>query len=263
MPKARRIIVIDACSTDDTADIAETSHPNVEVIRNTEDFGLAAATNQGLALADTDYILNINPDTIIDDGCVERLIAMADANPNAAGVAPLLTNNRGNLELDVMGPAERHHHKLGLVPEGPFCTWFITGAVVLWRRSAVQSLGGWDGSFFLYSEDADLSYRSTRAGFSLILEPRATADHFGGASEKITLKTRRRKDWNMAWGHLHYERKHGAPGDAETAAGKYVKDGIRGIISGILKLSPKRIAGNYAKLKAARQFLRGDPPWSR
>ena len=198
LPKARRIIVIDACSTDNTADIAEACHLATEVIRNTVDHGLAAATNQCLALAETDYVLNINPDTIIHEGCVERLVELGDANPNAAGVAPLLTNNRGNLELDVMGPRERHHHKLGHIPEGPFCTWFITGAVVLWRRSALESLGGWDGSFFLYSEDADLSYRSTQAGFSLILDPDATADHFGGASEKITLKTRRRKDWCQA-----------------------------------------------------------------
>lgn len=62
LPNAKRIILVDALSTDNTTAVAKECHPAVEVISLTEDHGLGAATNQGLALAETEYVLNIKPD---------------------------------------------------------------------------------------------------------------------------------------------------------------------------------------------------------
>lgn len=63
LPNAKRIILVDALSTDNTTAVAKECHPAVEVISLTEDHGLGAATNIGFALAKTEYVLNINPDT--------------------------------------------------------------------------------------------------------------------------------------------------------------------------------------------------------
>jgi len=263
LPQARRIIVVDALSIDDTVAVAKALHPAVEVIRLTEDRGLGAATNVGIARADGEYLLNINPDTRLSAGCVERLAAAADADANAAGVAPLLTNARGGMELDVMGPSEIRHRKIAGPPAGRFCTWFLTGAVVLWRLSVLRAVGGFDENIFLYNEDADICLRVARAGHGLILEPAATAEHFGGASERITLKSRVRRDWNMVWGHLYYERKHGKPGEAEAAARDTIARGRRDSLIGLVTLQPKKFLTNRAKVRAAEGFLRGDRPWQR
>ncbi len=261
LPNAQRIILVDAKSTDSTLEVARRVHPKVETISLTEDRGLGAATNRGLALVETEFVLNINPDTQLVPGCVERLIATADANPNAAGVAPQLTNARGNPEIDVMGPGEIRHAGIAVPPDGPFCTWFITGAVVLWRRDALRAVNGFDENIFLYNEDTDLCLRSTRAGFALILDPDARADHFGGRSEEVTLKSRMRRDWNMVWGHLIYERKHGKPGEAEAIARDYVMRCGRESLVGLLTLRRKKYLTNKTKKAAAEGFLRGDPPW--
>ena len=263
LPKARRIVLVDAMSTDATLEVARRIHPKVETISLTQDRGLGAATNRGLALVETEFVLNINPDTQLLDGCVERLIATADANANAAGVAPQLTNARGNPEIDVMGPNEIRHAGIAVPPDGPFCTWFITGAVVLWRSDALRAVKGFDENIFLYNEDADLCLRSTRAGYSLILDPEARADHFGGRSEAITLKSRIRRDWNMVWGHLIYERKHGKPGEAEAIARDYVTRCGREALIGLLTFRRKKYLTNKMKKAAAEGFLRGDAPWGR
>ncbi|MEE9318365.1 MAG: glycosyltransferase [Rhodospirillales bacterium] len=263
LPKAKRIILVDALSTDNTTAVAKECHPAVEVIPLAEDHGLGAATNQGLALVETEYVLNINPDTRMQEGCVEQLLRTADANPSAAGVAPVLTDGKGTIELYGMGPREIHHHKFPVLPEGPLCTWFLTGAVVLWRLSAIRAIDGFDENIFLYNEDTDISVRSTRAGFSLIIDTGATAEHFGGASEKATLKSRVRRDWNMVWGQLFYENKHGQPGEAETTAREYVSRCRRESLLGLLSLRPKKFLTNRAKARAAESFLRGDPPWGR
>ena len=263
LPKAKRIIVVDAHSTDGTPDIALSSHRAVEIIHIIDDRGLAAAINQGFARADTEFVLNINPDTLFEEGAVEQLVATADKNTDAAGIAPLLINGRGNQELDVMGPWEYNHHKMYAKPSGPFCTWFLTGAIVLWRLSAYRIWGGMDESFFLYNEDADLCNQSVANGFSLILEPRAKSTHLGGASERITLKTRRRKDWNMTWGHLFYVRKYESLEKADEIARNYMYNCSIDALKGLLTLRPKKVVGNLAKASAARHFLQRSKPWGR
>ena len=94
---AGRIILIDAMSTDHTLDVARACHPGIDIIRLTEDRGLGAASNMGFQRVETEYVLNINPDTRLPEGCVERLAA--DANPNAAGVAPVLIPTSINQNL--------------------------------------------------------------------------------------------------------------------------------------------------------------------
>lgn len=185
----------------------------------------------------------------------------ADADANAAGVAPLLTNARGAMELDVMGPWEIRHRKIAQPPAGPFCTWFLTGAVVLWRLMVLRAIGGFDENIFLYNEDADISLRAVGAGHGPILDPGATAEHFGGASEEITLKSRMRRDWNMVWGHLYYEKKHVPPGTAVAIARDYVARRRREALIGLVTLRPKKFFTNRVKARAAEGFLRGNPPW--
>jgi GT2 family glycosyltransferase len=261
LPEACRVILVDAMSTDDTLDVARRSHPRVETTVLTQDRGLGAATNQGLARVETEYVLNINPDTQLMPGCLEQLLATADANPNAAGIAPQLTNARGNLEIDVMGPNEIRHSGITVLPEGPFCTWFITGAVVLWRIAALRAVAGFDENIFLYNEDTDLCVRCARAGYALILDPDARADHFGGRSEEISLRSRIRRDWNMVWGHLIYERKHGKPGEAEAIAREIIVRSKREAWIGLLTFRRRKYLTNRMKRAAAEGFLRGDTPW--
>ena len=136
-------------------------------------------------------------------------------------------------------------------PDGPFFTWFITGAVVLWRRDALKALNGFDETIFLYNEDTDLCLRSTRAGYSLILDPGARADHLGGRSEAITLKSRIRRDRNMVWGHLIYEHKHGKPSEAEAIARDYVTRCGHEAFVGLLTLRRKIYLTNKMKKAAA------------
>ncbi len=263
LTRAGRIIMIDAMSTDRTLEVARACYPGIEIIGLTEDRGWGEATNRGFALVETDYVLNINPDTKMPEGLVEQLVRTADANPNAAIVAPVLTNARGDMDLDVMGPWERHHHEISTPPDGPFCTWFVTGAVVIWRMKAFRHVGGFDEDIFLYNEDTDICVRATQKGYALIVDPKAQGDHFGGHSEDISLKSRIRRDKNMAWGHLNYERKWGGRDVAERAAKVLFFKSLGDSILGIVTVRPRKFLTNLAKARVAFSFLRGGSPWGR
>ena len=205
----------------------------------------------------------MNPDATIDSASLGQLVATADACPDAIAVAPVLTNRHGRMELDVMGFGERHHRKIVVAPDGAFCSRFVNGAVVLWRLKHFRALGGYDKSIFIYNEDADICLRASRAGYSMIVEPRAHGSHAGGGSEKPGLRSRVRRDWNMAWGHLYYEQKHGQPGEAAAAARALAASGLRDAARALASLRPGKVLGNLAKVRAAVGFLRGAPPWGR
>ena len=261
--RARRVILIDALSTDETIAVAQSNHNSINVIKLVEDRGLGEGTNRGFSIAKTEYVLNINPDTKFSDNCIKQLVLTADANPNAAGIAPILTNSNDKIDLSVMGPWEKRHHAISIPPEGPFCTWFLTGAIVLWRLSIFQKIGGFDEDIFLYNEDTDLSIRAMQKGYPLIIDPAAKGHHFGGHSEEMSLKSRIRRDKNMMWGFLHFERKYTGSKEAKRIALKTCYNCCKESLIGFLSLRFRKFITNLVKAKAAFSFYRGGSPWGR
>ena len=129
LASARRLIIVDNASDDDTVDIIRRQRPDARVIVNPANYGYGTAANQGFAWVDTDYALSLNLDTLIADSVVSRLMAAMDADPHPGIVSPVLLNAKGRIDLAVMGPREHNHHPLGTMPEGDF-TWFVTGCAV-------------------------------------------------------------------------------------------------------------------------------------
>ncbi len=100
------------------------------------------------------------------------------------------------------------HSRTCEVPEGPFCSWFLSACVILFHTKILQGLGSFDDNIFLYLENLDLSPRFTKAGHSMIGIPEATADHFNSYSASKSLKLYWRKDWNFAWSRSYLAEKH-------------------------------------------------------
>ncbi len=261
LASARRLIIVDNASDDDTVDIIRRQRPDARVIVNPANYGYGTAANQGFAWVDTDYALSLNLDTLIADSVVSRLMAAMDADPHPGIVSPVLLNAKGRIDLAVMGPREHNHHPLGTMPEGDFCTWFVTGCAVLFRMSAWRAVGGFDERFFLYSEDLDLCLRMTRAGHGILVLGDVSAVHLGGQSSRPSWRVRWRKDWHMTWGHLYIESKWGDAAVTRAQAWRLVgRHGLKALLY-VLLARPRRRLGNLARAHAAAAFLRGRPAW--
>lgn len=257
----RRLIIIDNASDDDTVEIIRRRRPDARVIVNPANYGYGTAANQGFALVDTDYALSLNLDTLITDFVVSRLVAALDADPHPGIASPVLLNAKGRVDLAVMGPREHNHHPLEIMPDGDFCTWFVTGCAVLFRMSAWRAVGGFDERFFLYSEDLDLCLRMTRTGHGILVLGGVSAVHLGGQSSRPSWRTRWRKDWHMTWGHLYLGAKWSDPVAARVEARAVLRrHGLRALLY-LALLNPKRVLGNLARALAALAFLRGRPAW--
>lgn len=190
-----RVIVVDSGSSDTTVQIVrERADCNVIAAAN---IGYAAAINRGAAeLSDVTAILVLNPDLVLSAGCVPTLLA--ELSSSGVGiVVPRLVDADGNLLYSLRNePTIARALGLGFlrsplfsetirdskIYQQPGLTDWATGAVMLTSSECFTALGGWDESFFLYSEETDYCLRARQRGWRTRYTPAATALHVGGGS---------------------------------------------------------------------------------
>jgi N-acetylglucosaminyl-diphospho-decaprenol L-rhamnosyltransferase len=207
LPAGTLAIVVDNASTDDSAAIAEGL--GATVIRRADNAGFGVANNDGIAAATSDYVLFLNPDARLAPGSLERLIAAAEAHPDAGLLVPTIRKADGSV-------FEKHMTDLCAPAYKPRSTGddtlraiaFASGAVVLARRATLTKLGGFDPAIFLYFEDDDLSRRVLDLGQIIVHVVDAEAVHAGNTSSPPSLAMTYMKSWHMAWSRSHVMRKH-------------------------------------------------------
>lgn len=205
-----RVVVVDNASRDGSAAAARAACPAAEVIALGRNAGYAGGTNVGLAALGPDlpdYVLILNPDTVVQPGAVEALVAFMEAHPRVGLAGPRLLNPDGTLQraafrfptlsmalIDLFPPGEVLPGRLydswwhGRYPqEGqdePFPIDHPLGAVMLIRRAALEQVGGMDEGYFMYSEEVDWCWRIRAAGWAIWQVPAARVAHVGGAATR-------------------------------------------------------------------------------
>ena len=229
------VIVVDNCSTDGSPEVVRERFPAVRFVELGENRGYGAANNEGLRLAEGRYQLVLNPDAWPVEGAIERLVAIADARPRAGVLGPRLLDEDGSLQRSVRGfptawrVATEFLFLRKLAPRSSFLNayycagfdharelevdWF-KGAVMLLRREAVDEVGAFDPSFFMFSEETDLCYRMRRAGWDVLFTPEAEFVHVGKGSTRAVWDRMFREQLR---GHLRFLEKHHGRASAERA----------------------------------------------
>lgn len=198
------IIVVDNASSDASAEMIKNEFPEIILIENTSNTGFAYANNQGIALAKGEYVLLLNSDTVVLDGCFDFMRAFMDANPDIAMAGCKVLNADGSLQLScgrlpsVM--SEFMHFTKGLLfPfDDPFtAAKFMTGwdhnqirdvealsGCFMWiRKTSIENAGPLDASIFMYYEDSEFCMRIRRkeAG-RIVYFPKPGIIHYVGKS---------------------------------------------------------------------------------
>jgi N-acetylglucosaminyl-diphospho-decaprenol L-rhamnosyltransferase len=224
-------VVVDNGSTDGTPDAIRERFPAARVIESSND-GLAAGWNRGIAETDAEHVLILNADAWLVEDALARLLAIADARPRAAVVAPRLLDLDGTLQRSVRGyptlwrlateylylrklaPRSRAFNAFyggGFDHESEREVEWVMGACFLLRRSAYHEVGPFDERFFLFSEEVDWMRRAADSGWSVVFTPDARCVHVGGAAHGGRMFRENVR------GHLLYLALHGGPGEAEKA----------------------------------------------
>ncbi len=204
------VVVVDNASTDDSSDMVRAEFPNVHIITNSENRGFPAANNQGLAVAQGQYVLLLNPDTeVIEDG-LATMVAFADAHPGVGMVGPQLLYPDGSIQssrrrfptlataafestwLEPYAPRRllEHYYVLDQPDSVVQDVDWVMGAAMMARREAIEQVGLMDEGFFMYSEELDWCRRFREAGWRVIYLPTARVIHHEGKSSEQVVAAR-------------------------------------------------------------------------
>jgi GT2 family glycosyltransferase len=183
--RGQKITVVDNGSADDSASYIEKAYPSAEVIRSENNLGYGHAANLGAAQARTPYLAFLNPDTVVEPGWLDALIAALEADPGAglATAKILLMQDPGHINtcgnevhLSGLTLCRGLGQERGALAE-PQEVAAVSGAAFAIRRELFDSLGGFDEVFFMYMEDTDLSWRARLAGYRCLYVPSSQVQH--------------------------------------------------------------------------------------
>lgn len=177
-----QIVVVDNDPARSAREPILAAHPDV-VVLHADNVGYAPACNLGAAQATGDWLFFLNPDAEADPDCVERLLEVTAAHPDARVVTPQIlfpdhqTVNAGENEIHLTGVAWCGRYGQP-AEDGPARPVFITtGAAMLVERAHYERLDGYCDDFFLYYEDPDICWRTWVVGREVWYAPRAQVIH--------------------------------------------------------------------------------------
>lgn len=210
IPKGCEVIVVDNASTDDT--VRRLSAYEVKLTTSDHNLGFGKACNLGAEATAREFILFLNPDATLDSDAVAHLVAVAEAHPEAVAFNPKILRVDGTQFFRVRShlfPETKRAKKLA--PTGTQDIQVLSGAALLVRRDAFQSVGGFDPKIFLYCEDDELGLRFLKSGARLCYVHEAIVQHTGNASSKPSNELEQLKAFHEMRSRWYTSRKHKVP----------------------------------------------------
>ena len=201
-----QIFVVDNNSSDDSVEMVRQKFPGIHLIANEDNKGFSSANNQAIRQATGEYILLLNPDTVVEEDTFMKCIDFMDGHPEAGGLGVKMIDGKGNFlpeskrgfpspfvaftkafGLSRLFPKSKLFNKyhLGFLDkEETHEVEVLSGAFMMIRKSVLDKIGLLDETFFMYGEDIDLSYRIVQAGYKNYYFPDTTIIHYKGESTR-------------------------------------------------------------------------------
>jgi O-antigen biosynthesis protein len=200
------IIIVDNASSDGSVELITSLFPEIKLIANKENLGFGKANNLGIKEAKGDYLLFLNPDTIVREDTFIKMLEFFRNVPDAGLAGCRILNPDGTLQLacrrSFPGPWTSFCKVTGLSTLFPHSRIFarynltyldenktyevdaVSGSFMMMKREVYEKIGGFDEQFFMYGEDLDLCYRVQKAGYKVYYVHTTEIIHYKGESTK-------------------------------------------------------------------------------
>ena len=254
------IFVVDNNSVDGSNQMVKQKFPEVCLIANTVNTGFAKANNQAIRESTGEYVLLLNPDTVVEEDTFRKVIAFMDQHPTAGALGVKMIDGRGKFlpesKRGLPTPWVAFYKMSGLSSVFPKSNIFgryqlgflhenkismvdvLAGAFMLLRKTALEKVGLLDEDFFMYGEDIDLSYRISKGGYENYYFPETRIIHYKGESTKKSSINYVFVFYNAM---IIFAKKHFSPGHASTFSiliriAIYIRAGLAVLVQFVKKM---------------------------
>src|SRR6185369_6631432 len=204
------IIIVDNNSKDGIKDHLPSKFPGVKFIFNNENLGFAKACNQGSKISSGDYILFLNPDTVLSETCLSDCISFFKTHADAGAVGVRMLDEKGKFlkesKRGLPSPTASFYKLFGFTAIFPgsktIAKYYqghlpenennpvevLSGAFMMIKRAVFEKVNGFDETFFMYGEDIDLSLRISQMGYKNYYLGKISITHLKGGSTTYNKK---------------------------------------------------------------------------
>ncbi len=197
------IIVVEHSDNKKLKEDLEKKYNNLKCILAKSNLGMGSGNNIGLKAANTDYVLLLNPDVLLEDNTIEELFLASQNLANFSMLAPLEKNfnNYGFLNK------KKSNKNL---EDAPFEVDFIDGFAMLINKKKFKEIDYFDENFFMYLENNDLCKRSRDKGDLIYIVPKSKINHLAAKAvdKKYEDEVEFSRNWHWIWSKFYFNKKH-------------------------------------------------------
>jgi GT2 family glycosyltransferase len=202
-----KITVVENSNNYRFKDELEKSYKNVSCVLSNENLGMGAGNNIGIKKAETDFVLILNPDVILEPSTINELIIASEKISNFAIIAPISSDiNYPNYKF-------KDNKKISINYNFPFKVKSIDGYAMLFNKKKLDIIcheDYFDENFFMYLENDDLCKRIIESNEDIFIAPLSKIKHLGGKAVNIKYKNdvEFARNWHWIWSKFYFNKKH-------------------------------------------------------
>lgn len=208
VPAGLPVVLVDNASTDAAALNALAAQHGARVHTNGFNKGFGVACNQGASLAETEFLLFLNPDAQLHEGALQALVDTATKYPDASAFNPRILDKRNRQAFRRRSKIKPQDRFEGPLPQADVEVTVLSGSAIFVRRDTFDAVDGFDPAIFLYHEDDDLALRLRKQG-PLMYCQAAIVTHLEGHGSVRSPKSAAFKAYFMARSRVYAYAKHG------------------------------------------------------
>lgn len=258
------IIIVDNASGDGSVEMLAKDYPYVKVVANNENVGFSRACNQVIPGAAGQYVLLLNPDTVVVENAISKLADFMDAHPDCGTAGPKVLNPDGTLQLACRrsfptpeAAFYRVTYLSRIFPNNPVFSKYnlssadptkvlevdaLSGSCMMVRADIIKQIGLLDENIFMFGEDIDWCWRIKQAKWKVFYTPDPVVYHIHGAASRlrpIGTTINLHKGMEVFY-RKHLAQKYWAPFNLLVYAAIWIRAGLFILINTVRATAPRQ-----------------------
>ena len=265
LPKNSEIIIVDNGNDPELEKIIKFSDLKIKHYK-LGDVGLSKSFNFGVSKSKNENILITQPDVYFEKNTIKTLLKTLNLYPKTGIVAPLIYEKGKYSKFDFLDLSLNKFGKLinkkrkkntYTIPSGNFCVEAVNATAMLFKKSFIKKINGWDEEIYTYHEDIDLCLKARKNKYQIIKSSNAIVHHIGFGSHKKENReiAEKSRNWHYCWSSLYFKNKYSSKLNfIFFYSGKLIKYFLKTILNFLL-LKRKKLIFNFMRLRACLNYL--------